>query len=411
MAIIRQNTFVGVDEEAVTEANSAAGGDPFDTVDSPGVTYEADGAYEGVACLRLDAPGASNGLAWTGLGGLGDCAMRVYVKRSAAAESGNLWWSNVLGTAVLGAGGNLSYTGILLEDALPPDTWCRVEVVRSGTTATLSVWSTDPESTGPPDATDSATVATTGITQWWLEHQGSAVYYDCWAIADTDTPIGPIGLDPDPDPATIITNSCDGAEGEPVTAAESAAHGTPWGLVDPGLYYTSQSYRGRGALELSAAAEGARGVAWNQGLSLGDLAVRGYLYRPEGSGAGNLCWANALGSARLTDGGGLTWAGLALPDGTVPEEAWVRVELRREGSLGTAEVFANPTSTVPTATVSGTVTDTTVVQWWWERSGTGPIIWDELALADSGTPIGPVPGGTGENRGALFLAPGLPLFA
>src|SRR5690606_19014637 len=83
-ALIRQNTFVGTDEEPVTEANSAAGGDPFDTVDSPGVTYEADGAYEGVACLRLDAPGASNGLAWTGLGGLGDCAMRVYVKRSAA---------------------------------------------------------------------------------------------------------------------------------------------------------------------------------------------------------------------------------------------------------------------------------------------------------------------------------------
>ena len=411
MAIIRQNTFVGPDEEPVTEANSAAGGDPFDIVDSPGVTYEAHGAYEGGSCLRLDAPDASNGVGWTGLGGLGDCAMRVYVKRSAAAESGNLWWSNVLGAAVLGAGGDLTYTGILLEDALPPDTWCRVEVVRSGTTATLSVWSTDPESTGPPDATDSATVATTGITQWWLEHQGGAVFYDCWAIADSGVPIGPIGVGPGPEPVTIITNSCDGAEGEPVTAAESAAHGTPWGLVDPGLYYTSQSYRGRGAIGYPGGLPSALGVAWNTGLSLGDLCARGYLYRDVDAESGSITWANGVGSAMLTAGGGLTWAGLELPAGSVPAAQWVRIELRREGSLGHLEVFADPTSTTPTAAVSGTITTAPVTQWWWERYGPGGIVWDELALADSGAPIGPVPGGTGEDRGALFLAPGLPLFA
>lgn len=410
MAIIRQNTFVGTDEEAVTEANSAAGGDPFDTVDSPGVTYEADGAYEGVACLRLDAPGASNGLAWTGLGGLGDCAMRVYVKRSAAAESGNLWWSNVLGTAALGAGGNLSYTGILLEDALPPDTWCRVEVVRSGTTATLSVWSSDPESTGLPDATDSATVATTTITQWWLEHQGSAVYYDCWAIADTDTPIGPIGLDPDPDPATIITNSCDGAEGEPVTAAESAAHGTPWGLVDPGLYYTGQAYRGRGAIAYPGELSSALGAAWNIGLSLSDFCARGYLWREEDAESGSITWASGVGSARLTEGGGLTWAGLELPAGAIPAEQWCRVELRREGALGHLEVYAIPDSTTPTESVSGTITTDTVTQWWWERSGPGAIVWDELALSDAAESIGPVPGGNGNGQEALFLSPGLPMF-
>src|SRR5690606_39310871 len=46
VAIIRQNTFVGTDEQAVTEANSAAGGDPFDTVNSPGVTRSEEHTSE-----------------------------------------------------------------------------------------------------------------------------------------------------------------------------------------------------------------------------------------------------------------------------------------------------------------------------------------------------------------------------
>lgn len=406
MAVIRQNSFDGVDGAAVTEVNSATFGDGFDHTDPTGVTYDADNAYQGVACLRLDDADGSNGVAWQGLA-LADCAMRVYIKRSAAAESGNLWWTNATGAATIGVGGDLGFGAVSLPDALPADTWCRVEATRSGTTVTLSVWSTNPESVGPPDATGTGTITGATISQWWLEHQGEAVFFDELAVADTATEIGPLNpVVPDP---MVITQSCDGPAGEPVTASESGAYGTPWGIADDAVFYTAGSYAGVGGIAFGGGFEDAHGVAWNTGITLDDFAVRGYLRRDGDAESGSVAWANAVGGCLLTAGGGLTWAGLELPAGAVPAEQWVRVEWTRAGTTGHLAVYADPQSLTPSASTSGQVSNTPVRQWWWERYGPGSIVWDELALSDTATPLGPITMATSES---LFLPPGLlPMFA
>lgn len=402
MAIVRQNSFDGPDETAVTVANSGDHGDAFDTVDASGVTYDADGAYEGAASLRLDDPDSSNGLAWTGLS-LTDCALRLYLKRSAAAESGNIWWNNSIGSAGLGVGGDIGTASLLLEDAVPADTWCRVEFTRSGTSGTLAVWSASPEGIGPPDASTSGTVDDSEITQWWLEHQGEAIWIDAWALADTADEIGPATPEP-------MANSADGPHDTAVTTANSAAHGDPWGSVDADIIYQNTAYTGLGSIRFGSGFTGGRGVAWYPRQGLADMAARGYLRRDGSAESGHIAWSDGLSGAVLTSGGGIDWAGLSLPSGAVPADMWCRVELRRVGTTGHLEVWsADPQSTgAADAAASGTVVADTVSQWWWERYGTGGIWWDELALAADGSVLGPVsiPESTG-----LFLGAGMPMFA
>lgn len=401
MAVIRQNSFDGTDETAVTVANSGSHGDAFDTVDSGGVTYDADGAYEGAASLRLDEPSASHGLAWTGLS-LTDCALRVYVKRSASAESGNVWWNNAIGAASIGTGGDLGTGVLLLEDALPADQWTRVEFSRSGTTGTLAVWSTTPESIGPPDVETSAAVDGSTITQWWLEHQGDPVWCDQWALADTADEIGPVAPTP-------LVNSADGPHDTTVTAENSADHGDAWGKVDDGLLYQDTAYAGAGSIRFGSGFTTGTGVAWYPRSALVDFAARGYLRRDGSAESGHIVWANDIGGAVLTSGGGIDWAGLSLASGAVPADTWCRVELRRVGSTGHLEVWStDPQSTgAPDVSVSGTVVTDTVTQWWWERYGTGGVWWDEVALASSGSSIGPVE--ISEPQG--FTGVGVPMFA
>lgn len=186
---IRVNTFNGDHDTAITTTNSGNHGDAFDNVDSTGVVYDNDSLH-GSGCMRLDDPDASNGVSWTGLG-LGDCALRVYIKRSSETQAGNVWWNDVTGAAYLDSVGSLTTAGLSLPGALPGDTWCRVEFTRSGSTADLKVWSSDPESTGDPDDNTTGEVATGSISQWWLEHQGEAVRFDSWALGDTAEELGP----------------------------------------------------------------------------------------------------------------------------------------------------------------------------------------------------------------------------
>lgn len=201
---IRVNTFNGAHDTAVTTTNSGDHGDAFDVVDSTGVSYDNDSLH-GSGCLRLDDPDSSNGVAWTGLS-LGDCALRVYIKRSSAAQAGNVWWNDVLGAAYVDSVGSLTTAGLSLPGALPGDTWCRVEFTREGGTASLKVWSTDPESTGDPDDNTTGAVATGAIGQWWLEHQGAAVRFDSWALGNTAEELGPF-------PQEIVTPAHTGPAG------------------------------------------------------------------------------------------------------------------------------------------------------------------------------------------------------
>lgn len=237
---LRQNSFDGPDETAVTVGNSASYGDAFSSVDSPGVTYEADTAYYGAACLRLDYDSASNGLAWQSLA-LGDCALRVYVNRG-TAEAGNLWWSPGPGTASLGAGGDITWDALVLSDVLPENTWCRVEATRSGTTGTLRVWSTDPESTGDPDAETSGTVDGSEITQWWLEHMGAAVLFDLWAIDDEATELGPVAVPDYPGSGRIIHLAPAGPGDNTQWSAGTGGGDGAWSRVDETTPDDADSY-------------------------------------------------------------------------------------------------------------------------------------------------------------------------
>lgn len=190
MPVIRENTFDGPDETAVNTTNSANHGDAFDTVDASGVNYDTDEFHEGTASVRLDDPNDSNGGAWQSLS-LDDNAVRVYINRG-TAESGNFLWNDDFGAISLGTGGDVDWPGTTLSGALPADTWCRVEFTRSGTSGTLSVWSSDPQSTGSPDATTTDTISDATITQWWFEHQGSAIWLDALAVSDDSAEIGPL---------------------------------------------------------------------------------------------------------------------------------------------------------------------------------------------------------------------------
>lgn len=213
MAVIRENTFDGPDETAVTTANSGNHGDAFSTVDSPGVTYDTDEFYEGTASVRLDDASSSNGGAWQSLS-LGDNAVRVYINRG-TATSGNFIWNDDFGGISLGAGGDIDWTGTTLSGALPSNAWARVEFTRSGTSGTLSVWSTDPQSTGTPDATTTDTISSGTITQWWFEHQGDPIWLDAFAVGDDSTEIGPVSVEEAEATATT----------DPALASEESAGG------------------------------------------------------------------------------------------------------------------------------------------------------------------------------------------
>ncbi|GAA1766259.1 hypothetical protein [Streptomonospora arabica] len=207
-AVLRTNSMDGPDETAVTEANSGDHGDAFSSVAASGVTYDTPAGYYGSAGIRLDDASSSNGMQFDGGLGTGDFVVRFYAKRPAATTDGNLWWEDVLGAASMYTGGGLYWAGLddAIDGALPDDTWTRVEVTREGDTGTLSVWYTDPESTGDADASITGTVDASTLTQWWLEHQAStgAILVDEWAIDDTATPIGPVTNPDYPGEGTIV---------------------------------------------------------------------------------------------------------------------------------------------------------------------------------------------------------------
>ena len=206
-----------------------------------------------------------------------------------------------------------------------------------------------------------------------------------WALVEYtegDTP---------PPPTWLRQNTCDGPDGVAVTVANSGgALGNAWSGTDAGIVYTSDAYLGGGALRFASGLASGTGVVWS-GLTLSDFAVRGYLKRDAAASGGNIAWADSVGAMQLTTGGGLTWAGLALPAGSIPAETWVRIEVRRDGATGYLSVWStDPNSTgAPDATDSDTITTGTVGQWWWERYGTGGIVWDELVVDDGAVPIGP----------------------
>ncbi|QBI53412.1 hypothetical protein [Streptomonospora litoralis] len=386
MAIIRRNSFNwdGAPDTAVTIERSSMHGDPFDSVDSPGVTYDQSTVYAGAAALRLDNPSSSNGMSWTDLS-LADCALRVYINRG-SSESGNIWWSPGPGTASLGAAGDVTWDALTLEDALPADTWCRVEATRQGTTGTLRVWSTDPASTGAPDAETSGTIDGSTITQWWLEHLGDAIWIDEWSIADTADAIGPVI-------EALRTNTCDGPTGAQITTSNSGGSlGDAWSGADAGTVYTDDAYTGSGAILLPSGMDSGSGVVWGSLPDLTDMAVRGYLKRDADAQDGHVWWASGTGGCSLSAEGGLDWygVGLSLPSGTIPADTWVRIEARREGSTGYLAVWSSdPQASIPDVETSGTITTDVVTQWWWERFGTGAVRWDELALNDAAAGLGP----------------------
>lgn len=203
------------------------------------------------------------------------------------------------------------------------------------------------------------------------------------------------------------SNTANGPPGDPVTTFNSADHGDRWDAADDGIDYANRSYAGRSSLRFAGGFTSGTGVAWQQ-IALADFSVRGYVYRTSTAESGHLAWAPHVGGCSLTSGGGLSWAGLSLPEGTVPADQWVRVEFRRAGGTVHLAVFSSdPQSTTPDASTSGELGRDEITQWWWERFGAGTAWWDEPALVDNADPLGPVE----LPEPAGFRGVGLPMFA
>jgi hypothetical protein len=173
--------------------------------------------------------------------------------------------------------------------------------------------------------------------------------------------------------------------------------------------YSSTRYAGTASLRWASGLPSGHGTGWTD-LAAADFSVRGYLQRDSNAQAGSVAWSAAAGSALLTTDGGLSWFGLSVPAESIPPEAWVRVEFRRQGATGHLEVYTDPASDTPSAADTDTVDDSALMDaWFFERWGTGGIWWDELALANHGDGLGPIP--VADPGDGVFLGPGVPMFA
>ncbi len=164
MAIIWQNSFDGPHFDTVTPANSAEWGDPLDGVSGPVVYLSDDWVAHGTSCLRMGTSG-TDGSIDIFVDPMATWSVRLYCRipaggwqlvntnssggdRTLAQLDEDLNTFELIGQDVSAQAANLIGQPL------------RIEISKSGTTATARVWWTDPDSTGEHDL---QTIAPAGV--------------------------------------------------------------------------------------------------------------------------------------------------------------------------------------------------------------------------------------------------------
>ena len=165
MAIVWQNSFDGEHFLAVTPANSAGTGDPVDGVSGPVVYLSDDWVAHGTSCLRMGTSG-TDGSIDIFVDPMASWSVRLYCRipaggwqlvntnstggdRTLAQLDEDLGTFELIGQDVSAQAANLIGQPL------------RIEITKSGASATARVWWTDPDSTGTHDLQ-----TTTSATGW-----------------------------------------------------------------------------------------------------------------------------------------------------------------------------------------------------------------------------------------------------
>ena len=165
MAIVWQNSFDGEHFLTVTPANSAGTGDPVDGVSGPVVYLSDDWVAHGTSCLRMGTSG-TDGSIDIFVDPMASWSVRLYCRipaggwqlvntnstggdRTLAQLDEDLNTFELIGQDVSAQAANLIGQPL------------RIEITKSGASATARVWWTDPDSTGTHDLQ-----TTTSATGW-----------------------------------------------------------------------------------------------------------------------------------------------------------------------------------------------------------------------------------------------------